>query len=75
LEDLPEVAAVAAAGRLSDDQLTQVVKVAEPADDPRWAGAAPSWSAADLAQRARVKHPPTARRNPNQHCDRTHVRL
>jgi hypothetical protein len=59
LEDLPAIAQVAAAGRLSDDQLTQVVKLAEPGDDARWAAEAPAWSPADLAQQARLARTPT----------------
>lgn len=59
LEDLPTIAAVAAAGRLSAEQLTQVVKVAEPSDEHRWADEAPSWSPQDLAQEARTRHTPT----------------
>jgi len=59
LEDLPAIAAAAADGRLSGAQLTEVVKVAEPADDHRWAAEAPAWSPADLAQQARIRRTPT----------------
>lgn len=59
LEDLPAIAAVAADGRLSGAQLTEVVKVADPADEHVWATEAPAWSPADLAQRARERHAPT----------------
>src|SRR5262249_22998495 len=55
----PMIGAVAARGDLSSDQLTQVVKVAEPADERRWATEAASWSPADLAQQARLKRAPT----------------
>ena len=58
LENLPEIAAVAVAGGLSGEQLTQVVKVADPSDEHRWAAEAPSWSPADLAQQARLKRKP-----------------
>jgi hypothetical protein len=59
LEELPEIASVAAEGRLSADQLVQVVKVAEPDDDRHWAEHAAAWSPADLAQQARLKRTPT----------------
>ena len=59
LEDLPAIAAVAADGRLSGAQLTEVVKVAAPGDEHVWATEAPAWSPADLAQRAREQHAPT----------------
>lgn len=62
LEDLPSIAAAASEGRLSDDQLAQVVKVAEPGnagDDRRWAAEAPDWSPRDLAQKARELRTPT----------------
>ena len=49
----------AAAGGLSSDQLTQVVKVADPSDDHRWAAEAAAWSPADLAHQARLKKKPT----------------
>ena len=59
LEDLPTIAAAAAAGHLSDAQLTQVVRVADPSEDREWAAKAPSWSPQDLAQEARVRRTPT----------------
>ena len=59
LEDLPAIAQVAAQGRLSDAQLTQVVKVADPASEHEWAARAPRWSPADLAQKARELRTPT----------------
>ncbi len=59
LEDLPSIAAVAAAGRLSDAQLAQVVRVADASDEHLWAQRAPDWSPADLAQRARELRTPT----------------
>ncbi len=60
LDDLPAIASAAGAGRLSSDQLTQVVKVAGPSDDHRWAAEAASWSPTDLAHQARLKRKPTA---------------
>jgi len=59
LEELPSIAQVAAEGRLSDAQLTQVVKVASPGDEHEWAKRAPQWSPADLAQKARELRTPT----------------
>lgn len=62
LEGLPQIAAAAAAGELSGEQLAEVVKVAEPgnpADDARWAAEAVSWSPADVAQQARTLNKPT----------------
>ena len=59
LEDLPEIAAVAAAGGLSEAQLVQVAKLADPADDHRWAAEAPSWSPRDLADQVRALRTPT----------------
>lgn len=62
LADLPHVAAAAADGRLSDAQLTQVVRVCEatdPADEAAWAAAALAWSPRDLAQKAREARTPT----------------
>ncbi|MBM3694034.1 MAG: DUF222 domain-containing protein, partial [Actinobacteria bacterium] len=60
LADLPTIAAAAGAGRLSDAQLTEVVKLAVPADEHVWAAAASRWSPQDLAQEARRRRPPTA---------------
>ena len=59
LEDLPTIAAAAAAGRLSDAQLAQVVRIADPSDEHEWAARAPGWSPEDLAHRARTRREPT----------------
>ncbi len=59
LEDLPTIAAAAAAGHLSDAQLTEVVKVADPSDEHLWARQAPAWTPEDLAHQARTRRPPT----------------
>jgi hypothetical protein len=60
LENLPEIAGVAAAGGLSHDQLAAVVRVADPHSDAEWARRAPSTAPADLLQEARTKVTPTA---------------
>ncbi len=59
VEELPSIAAVAAAGRVSDAQLAQVVRVADASDEHEWAERAPRWSPADLAQKARELRTPT----------------
>ena len=60
LESLPAVAAAAHAGRLSDDQLASVVRLADEASDVEWAARAPAVAPADLARLARTKTKPTA---------------
>jgi hypothetical protein len=52
LASLPAVAAVAAEGRLSDDQLTHVCRAATPDTDAQWAMEAPGLSAAQLRRLA-----------------------
>ncbi|MBM3693824.1 MAG: hypothetical protein FJW77_11135 [Actinobacteria bacterium] len=59
LEDLPTIAAAAAAGHLSDAQLTELVKVADPTDEHHWARQAPAWTPDDLAHHARTLRRPT----------------
>ncbi len=59
LESLPAVAAAAHAGRLSDDQLSSVVRLADEATDAEWASRAPNVAPADLARLARTKVKPT----------------
>jgi hypothetical protein len=59
LADLPAIAQVAAEGRLSDAQLTQVARVADASSEREWAARAPQWSPADLAQKAREMRTPT----------------
>jgi hypothetical protein len=62
LEGLPLVAAAATRGELSEAQLHQVVRLADPGDpgaDARWASEAPGWSPADLADAARRRCVPT----------------
>jgi hypothetical protein len=62
LEHLPQVAAAAARGELSEAQLHQVTRLVDPGDpgaDARWASEAPGWSPADLADAARRRRAPT----------------
>jgi hypothetical protein len=60
LESLPEVAAVALDGGLSDEQLTSVVQLADEASDAEWAVRAPRADPDDLARLARRARKPTA---------------
>lgn len=66
LRNLPAVAQVALAGRLSRDQLDDVVRIATPETDAQWAADAPARSAQDLAREARrhevVTHEEAAQR-------------
>ncbi len=59
LEALPNVAAAAHAGKLSDEQLGSVVKLADEASDAEWAARAPNTDPADLARLARNLSKPT----------------
>jgi hypothetical protein len=59
LEDLPEVAAAAYAGELSDEQLAPVTRVADPASDAEWARRAPNTSPVDLRRAAHTMVEPT----------------
>src|SRR6266536_2642051 len=59
LERLPEVAAAAHAGMLSDDQLSAVAKLADEESDAEWAERAPNIAPADLARFARTQSKPT----------------
>jgi hypothetical protein len=59
LESLPAVAAVAAEGKLSSEQLGEVVKFADELSDEEWARRAPNMSPADLARLAREQRTPT----------------
>ena len=53
LESLPEVAAAAHAGRLSDEQLVEVAKLADESSGAEWAQRAPDVTSADLGRLAR----------------------
>jgi hypothetical protein len=59
LEDLPEVAVAAFEGRLSDEQLGPVARLADASSDAEWARRAPNTAPADLARLARSQVTPT----------------
>src|SRR5947207_4205816 len=59
LEDLPAIAAAAHAGGLSAEQLTPLVRLADPTSDAEWAQRGPGHAPADLARLARTKSTPT----------------
>ncbi len=59
LESLPEIAAVAHAGGLSDEQLRAVTQLADESTDAEWARRAPKVSPSDLARLARSQQKPT----------------
>jgi hypothetical protein len=71
LESLPAVAAAAHAGTLSDEQLTEVVKVADAESDAEWAARAPNMTPADLGRMARTKSKPTVEHSRARHAART----
>jgi hypothetical protein len=54
LESLPEIAAVAIEGGLSDEQLSAVAKLADPESDREWAVKAPRVDPMELARLART---------------------
>ena len=60
LESLPEIAAAAHAGRLSDEQLRSVVQLADEDSDGEWALEAPSVDPGDLARLRNATKPSTA---------------
>jgi hypothetical protein len=59
LESLPRIGAVACDGRLSDEQLDEVVQVADEATDAEWAVRAPNVAPADLSRLARNARKPS----------------
>jgi hypothetical protein len=59
LESLPAIAAAAAEGRLSDEQLVEVTKLADASTDAELAQAAPNISPVDLRRMARSREKPT----------------
>ena len=69
LEELPAVAAVAATGALSMEQLVPVAALAEPATDAEWAERAPGMTPAALEQLVRQKQ-----RVRREDTERQHVR-
>jgi Domain of unknown function (DUF222)/HNH endonuclease len=60
LEGLPAVAAVAHDGRLSDEQLSSVARLADEESDAEWAARAPNIDPLELARRARNAAKPSA---------------
>ena len=59
MESLPAIAAAAAAGRLSDEQLAAVAQLADEASDAECAERAPNCSPVDLRRMARTQTKPT----------------
>jgi hypothetical protein len=59
LESLPHIAAAAADGRLSDEQLAPLVELADESTDAEWAQRAPNVSPVDLKRMARTQAKPT----------------
>jgi hypothetical protein len=59
LEKLPAIAAAARAGRLSSEQLHEVVKFADEDSDAEWAERAQNMTPSDLARKARTESKPT----------------
>lgn len=59
LSSLPEVAAVAHAGQMSDQQLREVAQLADAESDAEWAERAPHTLPADLARMARCARTPS----------------
>jgi hypothetical protein len=71
LESLPEIAAVAFDGRLSDEQLSSVVRLADEDSDQEWAQRAPRVDPEDLARLARKASKPTAEEGRQRHESRS----
>ena len=59
LESLPAIAAAAAAGMLSDEQLAAVTQLADESTDEEWAARAPNVSPVDLRRMVRTRSKPT----------------
>jgi hypothetical protein len=59
LGSLPAIAAAAAEGRLSEEQLTSVAQLADEGTDAEWAARAPNVSPVDLRRMARTRATPT----------------
>jgi hypothetical protein len=74
LESLPAVAAAAAAGALSAEQLEKVVQLADESSDEEWARRAPNMTPADLARLAREQSKPTVEEAQARHGAR-HLRM
>jgi len=72
LESLPAIGAVAFDGGLSDEQLTQVVRLADEESDAEWAARAPNVTPADLGRLARSKSKPSVEEGRARHEARHH---
>jgi hypothetical protein len=70
LESLPAIGAVAVEGGFSDEQLTQVVRVADEGSDAEWAARAPNVTPADLSRLARQRSKPTVEDGQARHAAR-----
>jgi hypothetical protein len=70
LESLPEIAAVAFDGGLSDEQLSEVVKLADESSDEEWARRAPNVTPGDLGRMAREQSKPTVDDGQARHAAR-----
>ena len=64
------MAAAAHAGTLSDEQLTEVVKLADEASDAEWAARAPNITPATLGRMARTKSKPSVEESRARHAAR-----
>jgi hypothetical protein len=60
LESLPQIASVAMEGRLSDEQLSSVTRLADEGSDAEWAHRGPNTDPVELARLARKANQPTA---------------
>jgi hypothetical protein len=72
LESLPEISAVAFDGRLSDEQLTEVVRLADSESDAERAVRAPNVTRGDLGLMARTQSKPTVEDGQARHAARDH---
>jgi hypothetical protein len=70
LEALPEISRVAFGGGLSDEQLSQVVQLADEESDREWARRAPDVDPLELARQARKLSKPTADESRARHAAR-----
>jgi Domain of unknown function (DUF222)/HNH endonuclease len=70
LESLPEIARVACEGGFSDEQLTQVVRLADEASDAEWAVRAPAVDPIELGRLARRASKPSAEDGRARHAAR-----
>ncbi len=74
LESLPQVAAAAHEGRLSNEQLHAVAQLADEHTDAEWAARAPQIAPTDLARLARSRRTPTAE-DGRQRREARHLRM